>query len=883
MPIHRDQNKPGVLLARYHIIETLGSGGMSIIVKAHDSKLDRMVALKSISPDLSKDLDYISRLALEAQAISKLNHPNICTIYDILEYQEDHFIVMEYIEGETLRSMIDRGGALPLDQALRIGIKTASALLAAHQAGIIHRDVKPDNIMIAQDGTIKLMDFGIAKLRGKPPLDGHSPDRSQRLTVKSAPQFSGLAGTEAYMSPEQIDGLPMDERADIFSLGIVLYEMVTGQQPFSGIDAIGVMKAILHQQPPSVNLNGKGIGKALDAVIQKALSKDAQNRQKGMAEVIADLQKIASMHQKTRRSRSKWHLGLALFFIFLILAIWLTQTVIRLPIEFRKNRSHSLRVSPIGVTADVEDFPSFFPDEDKILYTATAVGAQDRPRYIWSRELRSGDKQMLVAGAACPDISPDGTRLVCSRDSSLYIYTIAPHDSIQISPFGAHPRWSSQGTRIAFCRNPYHLAGEENAIYVYNLADRSVQQVSPQGTLKYHSPFWSADDRWIICIGGEGSAGEMWLLDPSKGTGRQLSHMNLWIKQPLLSSSGNFVYFLSNQNGAFDLWRSEIDLQKGRLLGAPQQMTVGLNIMTIGISRKSDRLIFSRNESKETIWCIPMHKGESTMRSATSIISNTQGSENLEISPDGQFMVLETAFASIKSLLIKSLQDQGERLIQLPKAAFAPAWSADSRWIYFDAGGGNLGDIWRIHIDSQNPERVIAGAMADWSPTCSPDSQRICFLSNRDGNLNLWLYHIQHAGLEQITATPGIKSRGFWSHDAQHLAFLENCPERYGCRIVTHHLITGKQEEQLFLPNRSININHKLAWKEDDSALYFLVHPNDPLFCLNLALKNVKPVLSFTDQRQLPSSNCVFAIYQENLYLVSTNYVSDLWIAESSL
>ena len=279
----------GQTISHYRILEQLGAGGMGIVYKAHDSRLDRAVALKFLPEDVAKEPQALERFRREARAASALNHPGICTIYDVGEQDGRAFIAMEFIDGETLRTHI-HGKALPLEEILKLGIQIADALDAAHAQGIIHRDIKPANIFVSKRGHAKVLDFGLAKLvpkaiaAGEGDFGGEASDSTSIVGI--------ISGTPSYMSPEQIRGDNLDPRTDIFSLGLVLYEMAAGRQAFGGGTGGAIIEAVLTRSPvPARSLN-PDIPPRLEEIINKALHKDRDQRYQHAAEIRADLQRL---------------------------------------------------------------------------------------------------------------------------------------------------------------------------------------------------------------------------------------------------------------------------------------------------------------------------------------------------------------------------------------------------------------------------------------------------------------------------------------------------------------------------------------------------------------------------------------------------------------
>ncbi len=296
--------KPGETVAQYRIIERLGAGGMGEVYKALDTKLNRPVALKTLRKEFVSNPDRRRRFVQEAHAASALDHPNIVTIHDIAEVDGLHFIVMQYVDGESLGELI-RNQRLDLDKALDYAVQMAEGLERAHRDGIIHRDLKPDNVMVSDEGRAKLVDFGLAKLIEAPELS-EEPSRkrtSEASTVtkgKPLTQEGEILGTGAYMSPEQARGQKVDARSDIFSFGSVLYEMVTGQQAFSGENIVSVLASILKDEPKRVSQLVSTVPADLEAVIEKALRKDREKRFQSVTEFRAALVQV-----KEERARNK--------------------------------------------------------------------------------------------------------------------------------------------------------------------------------------------------------------------------------------------------------------------------------------------------------------------------------------------------------------------------------------------------------------------------------------------------------------------------------------------------------------------------------------------------------------------------------------------------
>lgn len=753
LPALPQESLAGKTFGHYRLLSVLGIGGMGEVYLARDERLGRQLALKILPPHFVADDMRVERFAREARAVSALNHPNIVTVYDVGQLDGTHFIAMEHVNGQTLRETLHAAepGRLNPKEVVEIALQISAALAAAHEAGIIHRDIKPENIMLRRDDYIKVLDFGLAKLTEVQ----HS--LAQTLAENDDPAATNpgtVLGTLRYMSPEQALGQEVDGRSDLFSLGVMLYELLTGSSPFKGHRPAAILDAVVHHRPLPLTQLRPEIPGEFERIISRLLEKDRNLRYQSANDLRAALKVFkreldsVPTHSLSDGNRSnsgdavvvplaaqpgRWKVKTAMAataaLAVILVAAWLFQP--GEPSPWLNAYSSQVTEFP-----GEERNPSLSPDGKGVFYARRVQGQWD---IFWQRVGGSKPTNLTQdndADDTQPACSPDSTAVVFRSERNgggLFVMGATGENPRLIANFGHNPSWSPDSKQIV-CGTDYifnpklrtsksrvvliDIAGGKNRVLLDG-DDTAQPRWSPNGwrIAYYRRTKDNRRDIWTIAADGS---------DPRAVTDDTAVDWN-----PVWSGDGKYLYFASDRQAVASLWRVRIEESTGRTLSPPEPVTgPTAEVLQMDMARDGRRIIYVTRRQDANVKAIGFDPVKlETVGEAVAITRGTRPAGSPSLSPDGQ-------------------------------------------WVAFHTLGAAQEDIWLTRADGNSePVNLTNDEPLDRSPRWSPDGQRLAFFSNRAGLSQIWLVNADGSNKRQLTFAEIGCSSPFWSPKGERIAY----------------------------------------------------------------------------------------------------------------
>jgi serine/threonine protein kinase/WD40 repeat protein len=734
----------GTRLGPYEIVSRIGAGGMSEVYRAHDPRIRRDVALKVLPPAFAKYADRMHRFEQEARAVGALNHPNLLTIFDTGKADGKPYIVTELLEGHTLRSLMHENGTrnrLPLRKAVDYAIQIADGLAAAHERGVVHRDLKPENIFVTRDGRVKILDFGVAKLRSE---DAFAVADEDTDTMEQDTSPGTVIGTVAYMSPEQVRGQAVDGRSDIFSLGTLLYEMLAAEHPFRSNSPADTMSAILREDPPDLTVVNPNVTPGLERVIRHCLEKSVEQRFQSARDLAFQLEMltsgsgtVATVESPILRMRRFASTGGALALLVAGLAAgWLLRSLLQ-------RSGPQPRFAQVTFEQGVEVSPSMAPDGESFVFARGIGPASD----IFLQ--RVGGRNAINLTRRCPQadsqpaFSPDGQSIAYRSDcdgGGIFVMGATGESSRKISSFCFNPSWSPDSKRIVCATETVNFTptsrGQTSELWIVDAASGARKLLLPGDGVQ---PAWSPDGRRIAYWGmvGESAQRDIFTIDPSaedppSTVERVTDDLSVdW--NPVWSADGQYLYFGSDRNGAMSLWRVEMD-RDGSAGGKPEPVTTPAKFSGhYSFSASGTRMLYAAVDQNESLASAAFDPVAGTMTGTPRpVIAGSFLVFNSQVSPDGRLVavtnrsgqedlfIVDVATGEIRQITNDAARDRGA------------TWSPDGSKIYFySQRDENRYEIWSVNADGSNLTRVThTEGRSVWYPAVSPDGSRLAFYND---------------------------------------------------------------------------------------------------------------------------------------------------------
>ena len=803
---------------------------MGEVWRAFDPALRRHVAIKVLPEEFSRDPDRLRRFTQEAQAVGILNHPNVLAIYSVGEQDQSPYLVTELLEGETLRERLTRG-ALPEGKALEYGDQIVQGLAAAHQKSIVHRDLKPENIFITTDGHLKILDFGLAKLAPS----GADHDAPTQTAVGVA------VGTPAYMSPEQIRGDTTDHRADVFSVGAVLYEMLSGRRAFAAKTNVETMNAILNHEPAPL----AGVSSAVDQIVRHCLEKNPADRYQSARDLGFQLRLARNPATVAATSRSRRPVFAVVAGVIVVAAAgaslwwWLIRDPVRMSdVSFRRLTFDS------GLTTD----PALSSDGQLIAYASDRAGAGNLD--IWRQQIATGEAIRLTddpADESEPAFSPDGSRIAfrSERDGGgIYVVSAFGGEPRLVAKEGRRPRFSPDGSEIAYwvVTSPVPYIGKVFTVPAVGGAPTLIEPMFASARF----PVWSSDGKRILFLGAReqqdvGNSQDWWITsrnaDPAVKTGAADVLQRQGISGPAGFAAsptdwiGDQVFFSGALDQATSLWRISVGADTGTVSGAAAKLSSGTSEETKPSVTAAGRVAFASLKQDLNIWSLPIATDGVRTTGELQQVTSSAYDAHTSLSADGTKLVFISTRSGTSDVWMKDFASGAETALTASPAIKEQAEiTADGARVAYTVRGASTWEIFQIATAGGVPEKLCDGCGRPWD--WSPDGQKLLYLIPEGANSRGLSLGIVDARTREksvyLTHPTDSLARARFSPDGHWISFtaftttLVGTPGVNRIIIAPFHIPSGPLEREWIVVAQETRALDKARWSPDGSLLYYV-------------------------------------------------------------
>jgi serine/threonine protein kinase len=918
----------GEILSHYRIISAIGAGGMGEVYRAQDTRLDRQVALKILLEEVATDETRIQRFVQEAKAVSALNHPNILTVFEIGNFNGVQYMATEFIKGETLRERM-QNDPLRLKDTLEVVLQVAAALSAAHEVGIIHRDIKPENIMIREDGLVKVLDFGLAKVTGAP------AENADTTLPHFNTQPGMLVGTVAYMSPEQARGRKLDPRSDIFSLGILTFELLTGRRPFDGEGQLDIISSILKDEPPALRQVAPDLPRQLERIVEKSLRKDRDHRYQHVKDLHIDIEDLrdelkfeAKLNQtaqptyageafvtnpsdvrsalrtgisKTRRFTLLHAMIFIAFTAVIVGAVWYLRpgrsALAKLPGSFKTAEAASWNSAP----GELFSSARFSPDAKLIAFASTKSGTKN----IWVTQTGSTEAIQITNDAFSntdPVWSAKGDEIAYFSDRGAGGGNIS--GIWRVGTLGGTPKLVGQLDTKSVELRRWTVSGKiyfemKNDLYVMDVTNGSAQPVTSFGQGNASLINVASDEKSIIYVTRQGNEWRMLAGEIGSEKTREIEKGQGMVDGMSWVPEKKRIFYGARVEGVLQIFMTVAGSGESSRITASET-----DCSVVDASPDGRSILYSSAKEESNLWRINVTDGQET-----TIARDLNANLWPAVSPDNT----KVAFQSIKNLsqgnhlfegaiVTKSVKqrDDGEKAATLAAKGFLPSWSPDGSVIAFLKKIDGKDEIMLLNPNGGERKLTSGGVSGQGysvSPynyiqtkgfAWSPDGTKIAFAAKRDENHSVWFVDITSGVENRVTANPeaGVTiANPIWSPDGRKLAFSflrpPTVPNERPTRGVRIAMIDGGESATVYESKRGVGL---IGWSADGSSVIVAEaeKPNSGT-PQDLALKRVSTLdrkeTAIADLKNVYFYNIFLADDQKSIAFAARNEdKDDIWV-----